>query len=575
MLRAIASRSREAAIHAVRHLAGLLFAILLGVGVSDASAGERLRFVLVGQGSVVDDPRHLDDPGPDVESSAVARDLGGGTWWRSTLPVDDAAGSPAAQPRVLHFRSGFRAELTILIPDTGDRISRTRRGEAGPSWGLREDLPVTLPSRLSPGSVIYLHVDDARGREVHAIVSALDDYAGRAVTRKIVVATSITALVTLALIAILLWRGFGGVSYAHLAASAFLMAGYTLTISGEVHQFIDSRLLLTWTLPLQRTFATLAVAFSHLFIISYLELARRRPIARRLLLILASLQAAIAAIGWIEGPVPDTLGSLVSNLLILASIPLVLFEAWLAHRDRMKAGRYVLWAWGPALALLGLWIFALQGWLPAAWLDIGSLVFYGLAAQVAVLLLGLADDTARLRKERDTATVEAGRDPLTGVLNRRALQQRLQRLLPELQRLGRPLSVVFLDIDHFKRINDQFGHAAGDLCLRELVDRCQAVLGTHDVLARYGGEEFVLLLPGRGADAATAVAERLRALIAEPPFVVEGRAIDVRASLGISEWREGEDIGSLLARADEALYRAKRAGRNRTVRWQPVPAPGT
>lgn len=503
------------------------------------TAGERLRFVLVGEGSPADDPRQLVGPATEVESTVVARDLGGGTWWRSTLPVGDAAGMPAAQPRVLHFRVGFRATLTLLLPETGERIARARRGDAGPAWGLREDLPVILPAGLRPGSAIYVHVEDAGGRGVRAVVRSLDDYAGRAVTRKIVVATSITALSTLALLAIVLWRGFGGVAYAQLAASALMMAGYILTITGELHQLIDDRALLTWSLPLQRSFATLAVAFSHLFIISYLELGRRRPRARLLLLVLAGLQAAIAAIGWIEGPVPHASGSLISNLLILASIPLVLFEAWRAHRDRLQAGRYVLLAWGPALALLGLWIFALQGWLPAAWLDIGGLVFYGLAALVAVLLLGLADDTMRLRTERDTATAEAGRDPLTGVLNRRALQQRLERLVPDSQAPGRPLSVVFLDIDHFKRINDQFGHAAGDECLRELVERCHAVMGADELLARYGGEEFVLVLPGRDAGEATAIAERLRALIAARAFLVDGRAIDITASLGVGEWRSG------------------------------------
>jgi diguanylate cyclase (GGDEF)-like protein len=574
MLGEVDSRSLEASIPAVRHLATLLVAMLLLVGIADASAGERLHFVLVGPGTATDDPRRLGSPAAEAKSSDIARDFGGGTWWRTALPPGDAAAGVAAQPQVLHFRSGLNAELTLLFPDSGDRVARARRADAGPAWGLRGDLPVTLPAGLRPGSVIYLHVDDARARDVQAEVSPLDDYAGHAVTRKIVVATSITALSILALLAVLLWRGFGGVAYAYLGTCAFLMACYILTISGEFHQLVDNRFLLTWTLPLQRTFATLAVAFSHLFIVSYLELARRRPRSRLVLLVLAAVQSAIAVIGWIEGPVPHPFGGLVSNLLILASIPVILFEAWRAHRDRLQAGRYVLWAWGPALLLLGIWIFALQGWIPPPWLDIGSLVFYGLAVQVAVLLLGLADDTARLRRERDHATDEAGRDPLTGVLNRRALRQRLEVLLPGVQARGQPLSIVFLDIDHFKHINDHFGHAAGDDCLRELVHRCRAAMGADDVLARYGGEEFVLVLPGRKADEATAIAERLRSLIAGQAFAAGGRMIDVRASLGVDDWRPGDSIEALLARADEALYRAKRSGRDRTVRWQPEPGPG-
>lgn len=543
-------------------------ALLLCVVAPGASAAETLEWELVGQASADADPRSLAGPAAALSPGATARDLGGGTWWRAALPIDDAAGASRVQTQVLHFRSGFRATLSVLFPDTGDRLTRSRLAEAGPSWGLRNDLPVTLPAGLRPGSVVYLHIEDDRGREVRATLSPLDDYAARAVARKIVIATSIAALVTLALLAIVLWRGFGGVAYAHLATSALLMAGYVLAISGELHHLIDSRVLLTWAVPLQRTFAMLAVTFSHLFIISYLDLAGRRPRARLLLLALAWLQATIAAISWIEGPAPHTIGSMVSNLLILVSIPVVLFEAWRAHRDGMKAGRYVLFAWGPALVILGLWIFALQGWVPSGWLDISSLVFYGLAAQVAVLLLGLADDTARLRKERDTATVEAGRDPLTGALNRRSLQRRLLELLQRSQRLGQPLSVVFLDIDHFKHINDRFGHAAGDECLVELVARCRAVMGADDVLARYGGEEFVLVLPARGIEAAFDLAEELRRRIEGRPFIVDAREIAVRASLGVCEWRAGEEHETLLARADEALYRAKQSGRNCTMRWQ-------
>jgi diguanylate cyclase (GGDEF)-like protein len=316
----------------------------------------------------------------------------------------------------------------------------------------------------------------------------------------------------------------------------------------------------------------LAVASSHLFIISYLELARRRPLMRRVLLGFAAMQLSIVVISWIEGQNPSAIGGLVSNLLILGSIPLVLFEAWRAHRDQLQAGRYVLIAWGPALLLLSLWILALQRWLPPSWLDIAGLVFFGLALQVAVLLLGLADDTARLRRERDIATDEAGHDPLTGVFNRRALQQRLQSLLVEAHATGRPLSVAFLDVDHFKRINDHHGHAVGDQCLRELVARVRASLRDYDVLARYGGEEFVLVLPGLTGREAWAWSDQLRRDIADLPFCAGAQAIPVSASFGIGEWMPGDSIDALLARADQALYVAKQGGRNQVVQWRaPMP----
>lgn len=564
---------REGSISFIRHFVALLFAMLLLGGVAGASASEVLELRLVGVGPASDDPRKLGAETPPPVTAPGVRDLGGGTWWRGELPVRNETGGADDKPTMLHFRTGLRAQLTLLWPESGRRIERSRLGDAGPAWGLRSEMPVLVPAGIPAGSVFYLHVNEARGLPVLVQSSSLDVYLGHATTRKVVIATSTAALLALALLAIVMRRSFGGVAYSHLAWTACLMAGYILTNTGELHQLIESSTLLAWTSPLQRSFAMLAVASSHLFIISYLELDRRRPRMRRVLLVLAALQTAIALISWIEGQNPRPIGALVSNLLILASIPVVMLEAWRAHRDRLQAGRYVLMAWGPALLVLSLWIFALQGWLPPSWLDIAGWVFYGLALQVAVLLLGLADDTARLRRERDAATAEAGHDPLTGVFNRRALQQRLQTLVAQAGATGQPLSVAFLDVDHFKRINDRHGHAAGDQCLCDLVGRVRASIRAGDVLARYGGEEFVVVLPGMTGVEALAWADQLRRDLAGLPFQVGAQSIPISASLGVCEWVPGERIDALLECADRALYRAKQGGRNQASLWQPQPAP--
>lgn len=536
-------------------------------GMAFACAGESLRFRQLGTGAASDDPTQLADPTPAAASGNAIRDLGGGTWWRGEIVADESGSIVSDLPRVLFFSGGFHATNTVVLP-TGQRVMRNRFGDAGPAWGLRAEVPIVLPATLGVGTVFHVHVDDRRGRSIQPQLSSLSGYLDRAVARKMIVAASTTALLTLALLAVILRRSFGGEAYGHLAWMAFLMAGYILTFTGELHHLVDNAWLTGWGSTLQRTFAMLAVAFSHLFIVSYLELRRRRPRVARVFFVFAGLQVALALISWLEGREPSPVGALVSNLLILASIPLVLFEAWRAHRDRLQAGRYVLWAWGPALLVLSLWIFTLQGWLPPTWVDVGNLVFCSMALQVAVLLLGLADDTARLRRERDVATDQAGHDPLTGVLNRRALQQRLQSLLADAASKGEPLSLVFLDLDHFKRVNDRFGHAVGDQCLCELVGRARLAMAPDDVLARYGGEEFVLVLPGRDGRAALAWADRLRQDIAASPFPAGAQAVPVNASLGICEWNPGDSIDALLEHADQALYRAKQGGRNRVVQWQ-------
>jgi diguanylate cyclase (GGDEF)-like protein len=128
------------------------------------------------------------------------------------------------------------------------------------------------------------------------------------------------------------------------------------------------------------------------------------------------------------------------------------------------------------------------------------------------------------------------------------------------------LAVLMLDIDHFKSVNDRFGHAVGDAVLRAVAGRCRAVLKAGDLPARLGGEEFAVLLTGVGRDEAAAAAERLRAAVAASPVQVEDDSVEVRISIGGTVLRPGDTtVDALLQRADAALYRAKRTGRNRVV----------
>ena len=157
-------------------------------------------------------------------------------------------------------------------------------------------------------------------------------------------------------------------------------------------------------------------------------------------------------------------------------------------------------------------------------------------------------------------------DALTGLLNRRAVDERLQSEWSRLQRTPGRAAVLLLDIDHFKRINDQHGHPAGDAVIRRVAEVINIIARGMDVAARYGGEEFLILLPHTDAQGAYIVAERLRERIAADTMAHEGLALSAQVSLGVAELR-AEDRSHLdwLARADRALYQAKQTGRNRTV----------
>ncbi len=185
-------------------------------------------------------------------------------------------------------------------------------------------------------------------------------------------------------------------------------------------------------------------------------------------------------------------------------------------------------------------------------LYIGAYVLTVLMLSIGAVLMA----TDRLTTELNHL---ATHDALTHTLNRRALLERFEEELARSQRTGKGPSLMMLDLDHFKAVNDTRGHQHGDAVLVHFVQRAQAVLRRPDRLGRYGGEEFVVLLPETGAQDAQAVAQRIHAAAAS------GHALDCRLSIGLTTWLGPQDtLDAMLARADKALYQAKAQGRNQT-----------
>jgi two-component system cell cycle response regulator len=175
--------------------------------------------------------------------------------------------------------------------------------------------------------------------------------------------------------------------------------------------------------------------------------------------------------------------------------------------------------------------------------------------------------TERLRDNVQMSIEAAITDALTGLFNRRYMESHVGTLIEQASSRGKPLTVLMLDIDYFKSINDSWGHDAGDDVLREFAVRIKKSIRGIDLACRYGGEEFVVVMPETDMAVGTMVAERLRRRIAGEPFPIEqgARSIEVTISIGIAALGSNENVAAVFKRADQALYRAKRDGRNRVV----------
>ncbi|MCM2258679.1 MAG: sensor domain-containing diguanylate cyclase [Vicinamibacteria bacterium] len=192
--------------------------------------------------------------------------------------------------------------------------------------------------------------------------------------------------------------------------------------------------------------------------------------------------------------------------------------------------------------------------------------FTASVTRVLGVLANQAGATLVLIRQAESMKEIAARDGLTGLYNRRAFEESLARALANADRTAGRFAVMLLDVDHFKKLNDTYGHPAGDAALRHVAKLIGGRLRQGDLAARYGGEEFVAILPGADADRARQVAERAREALANNPVVFEGATIKLTASFGVGVWPgAGRTRDALIGAADAALYEAKQGGRNRVV----------
>jgi len=178
----------------------------------------------------------------------------------------------------------------------------------------------------------------------------------------------------------------------------------------------------------------------------------------------------------------------------------------------------------------------------------------------------LTERVRLLEDEIRQLSTEVSTDPLTQIANRRGMQKAFEAEQARVDRTGATLAIGLLDVDNFKKLNDQMGHQTGDVALKFLARRVSECLRPVDVVARYGGEEFVVMLPDTVADEAQVVLTRLQRTLSAEFFTHEEKKVFITFSAGVTAYRPGERVEVALERADVALYEAKRTGKNRTCK---------
>ena len=256
-----------------------------------------------------------------------------------------------------------------------------------------------------------------------------------------------------------------------------------------------------------------------------------------------------------------------SAMIIAAYIWLTAYEFWRGRSEPLVSRwpAIVLFATHGAMFLLRTPLNELlhdkdsDQMLANAWLSVLSQEAFLMTIATAFILLAMSKERTELRHKTAAMT-----DPLTGLLNRRAFLQDAETLLHQQISRDRPIGVLLIDLDHFKSINDRFGHAAGDKVLQIFAKTAQASLRQNDLVGRLGGEEFTVVLADASIDNAYLVADRVRNSFAVAAAVIDGQALHATASIGVSVIVDpSQDLARLMTLADQALYLAKARGRNR------------
>jgi diguanylate cyclase (GGDEF)-like protein len=505
-------------------------------------------------------------------ASAKLRSRGGAFW----LKLESAARFLPAGIPVVVMHAGPRSQADLFAARGGSVVPLPLATQLPDFRGTRDSV-FTLAEGFTAGQSLYVHINVAAGESepVSFANSTLQRTLQRGAEHARMITLTFGALMAVALTALLIWFVLAERLFILYATLFFLQALYMTYLSGQGFDwpwlsYAQPLGSFAWNVP-----AGLCGAVSCLFT---REIADVRHFSPRIYAIFGWFAAAFVVLTFANLGKFLGLGIWVyaiGNLMFVALTVFTIVVAFLAWRRGNRAAGWFMIAWA---LLEGFTMTAAVRFLVTGSVDSSPLLYYyglplSMVAAAVLIALGVAD---RLRAQR-LALTEAERraqtDPLTGVLNRRSLIERLDAACLRARARGLPIALLFIDLDHFKQINDSFGHQAGDACLRAIIDPIHAELRQSDVIGRYGGEEFVVILSSADAAAANPIAQRILERVAGVHVNGFGQPIRLTCSIGVAAsdtlgvWGE-----HLIAQADAAVYVAKRLGRNQVHMAAPLAA---
>ena len=446
-----------------------------------------------------------------------------------------------------------------------------------PEFAGARDSAFILPSgTATAASALYVRiVPPGAGYGIPRFaVSTLDDILHAENNRARIISLAFGALAAMAVASFLFWLVLQERAFILYSTLFVLQALYVAYFSGQGFEWPGLSAATPLTHYTWNVLSALSGAAACLFVRDIADLRRVMP-------------RNYAVFGWLAGAfVLLTFANLikligfedsvnnVGNVLFLGAAVYTLVVAFVAWRRGSRPAGWFLLAW---TLLEAFTIATTMRLLMNASEENDSVVYLGLplsmVAASLLIALGIADRLREQRRALSEAERHAKIDALTGVLNRRSLVERLDAACARARARGLPISLLFIDLDHFKEINDSFGHQAGDACLSAIIPPIQAELRQSDVIGRYGGEEFVVILSSADTAAAHPIAQRILERVASVRVEGYGEPIALTCSIGVATsdmlgvWGE-----HLIAQADAAVYQAKRSGRNRVEVAMPMAA---